>query len=319
MSIIFRSGIKETDRVTTYSLELKKFAELLHLQPNFLSDDFDYINITTTEINRAGLILCGFMQHNNPERIQVCGNAEMAYIRSLSDNECKKAMNHLFEMKPPAVVISTSQKAYPIMLEYAQRYNVSIYITEESTSNFIAEAISHLRNELAPRITRHGVLVEVYGEGILILGESGIGKSETAIELVKRGHRLIADDAVELRKVSGRTILGTSPENIRHYIELRGIGIINVRQIFGMGAVNMSEKIDLVINLEQWDPDKNYSKMAFEEETYEIMGVSIPSNTLPVKPGRNLAVIIEVAAMTNRQKSMGYNATEEILSQLGLT
>ena len=302
-----------------YSIKLTVLADILQIKPIFLSCDVDKVDITTTEINRAGLILCGFMEHNNPDRIQVCGNAEMAYIKSLDTEASNKAMEHLFSMRPPAVVISTSREAWPIMLEYAKRYDVSIYSSDESTSNFIANAISHLCTELAPRITRHGVLVEVYGEGVLILGDSGIGKSETAIELVKRGHRLIADDAVELRRVSQRTIVGTSPENIRHYIELRGIGIINVRHIFGMGSVNISEKIDLVITLEQWDPNKNYSKIGNEQELYDILGVMIPTNTLPVKPGRNLAVIIEVAAMTNRQKSLGYDATEELLSQLELS
>lgn len=305
--------------MASYSIKLRDFAELLQIKPIFLSNDVDDVKISTTEINRAGLIITGFMEHNNPERIQVCGNAEMAYIKSLDENSREAGMEHLFSMRPPAVVITTSSEPLPIMLEYAKKYDVSIYSTTDSTSGFIAEAISHLCNELAPRITMHGVLVEVYGEGILILGDSGIGKSETAIELVKRGHRLIADDVVELRKVSGRTIVGTSPENIRHYIELRGIGIINVRHIFGMGSVNVSEKIDLVITLELWDPEKNYSKIGNEMELYDILGVKIPSNVLPVKPGRNLAVIIEVAAMTNRQKALGYNASEELLSNLDLS
>ena len=305
--------------MSSYSIKLNRFAELLKIDPIFLSGDADYVTITTTEINRAGLILSGFMEHNNPDRIQICGNAEMAFISSLSEVERRNAMEHLFAMKPPAVIITTSSQPLPVMLEYAGKYDVSIFGTTDSTSGFIAEAISHLSNELAPRITRHGVLVEVYGEGVLILGESGIGKSETAIELVKRGHRLIADDAVELRKVSGRTIVGTSPENIRHFIELRGIGIINVRHIFGMGSVNISEKIDLIIMLEPWDPNKNYSNIGNEVELYDILGVKIPFNVLPVKPGRNLAVIIEVAAMTNRQKALGYNATEELLSQLELS
>ncbi|MCL1831021.1 MAG: HPr(Ser) kinase/phosphatase [Oscillospiraceae bacterium] len=302
-----------------YSIKLFNFAELLEIKPIFLSTDAESVAITTTEINRAGLILSGFMEHNNPDRVQVCGKAEMAYIQSLDNESSKDAMEHLFAMKPPAVVITTSLEPTAIVLEYAAKYDVSIYSSDESTSNFIAEAISHLSTELAPRITRHGVLVEVYGEGVLILGDSGIGKSETAIELVKRGHRLIADDAVELRKVSGRTIVGTSPENIRHYIELRGIGIINVRQIFGMGSVNISEKVNLVITLELWDPDKNYAKLGNEEELYDILGVKIPTITLPVKPGRNLAVIIEVAAMTNRQKSLGYDAAKELLDQLELS
>ena len=190
--------------------------------------------------------------------------------------------------------------------------------TQEATSSFMAALISYLNVELAPRITRHGVLVEVYGEGILILGDSGIGKSELAIELVKRGHRLVADDAVELRKVSNRQIMGTAPENIRHFIELRGIGIVNVARVFGVGAVKLSESLDLVVQLEAWDPTKNYQRTGLENEYYDILGVSIPSTSIPVSPGRNLAVVLETAAINNRQKKMGYNAAKELLIRLGL-
>ena len=190
--------------------------------------------------------------------------------------------------------------------------------TQESTSSFMATMISFLNVELAPRITRHGVLVEAYGEGILILGDSGVGKSETAIELVKRGHRLIADDAVEIRRVSNRTLVGTSPDNIRHFLELRGIGIINARRLFGMGSVKMTEKIDMIVKLEHWDPAKVYDRMGMENEYTTILGLKVPSLTIPVKPGRNLAIILEVAAMNNRQKKMGYNAAQELLANLGM-
>ncbi|MDR3552439.1 MAG: HPr(Ser) kinase/phosphatase, partial [Clostridia bacterium] len=195
---------------------------------------------------------------------------------------------------------------------------VPLLRTTESTSSFLSGLISYLNVELAPRITRHGVLVEVYGEGVLLLGESGVGKSETAIELVKRGHRLIADDAVEIKRVSNRTLVGTSPENIRHFVELRGIGIINARRIFGMGSVKVTEKVDMVIKLEAWDSNKIYDRMGTENEQTEILGIKVPSLTIPVKPGRNLAIIIEVAAMNNRQKKMGYNAAQELLEKLGI-
>ena len=178
--------------------------------------------------------------------------------------------------------------------------------------------IATLKVDLAPRITRHGVLVEVYGEGILLLGESGVGKSETAIELIKRGHRLIADDAVEIRRVSDKTLVGSSPANIRHFMELRGVGIINARRIFGMGSVKMTETVDMVISLEQWDKTKVYDRMGMNDEYTEILGIKVPSLTIPVKTGRNLAIIIEVAAMNNRQKKMGYNAAQELLKQLGM-
>ena len=190
--------------------------------------------------------------------------------------------------------------------------------TADGTSQFMAGLIAELNVELAPRVTRHGVLVEVYGEGILLLGESGVGKSETAIELVKRGHRLIADDAVEIRKVSNKTLVGSSPENIRHFMELRGVGIINARRLFGIGAVKMTEKINMVVQLELWDATKVYDRMGMNDEYIEMLGIEVPSLTIPVKPGRNLAIIIEVAAMNNRQKRMGYNAAQELLEKLGM-
>lgn len=305
--------------MSAYSLKLVSCAENLHLKPVFLARGVDEVLITTPEVNRSGLVLSGFLEHNNPDRIQICGMVEMAYLASLPEEKRLLAFHYLFDMKPPAVIITRGIPVFPKMLEVAEQNNVSVYSTEDSTSNVISDAISQMRVELAPRITRHGVLVEVYGEGILILGESGIGKSETAIELVKRGHRLIADDAVELRKVSGRSIVGSSPENIRHYVELRGVGIINVRQIYGMGAINVSRRLDLVINLEQWEAHKNYSIISLEDATYDILGVEIPLATLPVKPGRNLAVLIEVAAMNNRQKELGYNAAKELLNELGIS
>ena len=204
------------------------------------------------------------------------------------------------------------------MQELAQKHAVALLRSNETTCTLMGSLISVLNLELAPRITRHGVLVEVYGEGILILGDSGIGKSELAIELVKRGHRLVADDAVELRKVSNRQIMGTAPENIRHFIELRGIGIVNVARVYGVGAVKLSESLDLVVQLEAWDPTKNYQRTGLESEYYDILGVSIPSTSIPVSPGRNLAVVLETAAINNRQKKMGYNAAKELLIRLGL-
>ena len=216
------------------------------------------------------------------------------------------------------MILTRGLEPFPEILSLAPRYGVPVCRTSDGTSAFIASLISYLNVQLAPRITRHGVLVEVYGEGILLLGESGVGKSETAIELVKRGHRLIADDAVEIRRVSSRSLVGSSPENIRHFIELRGVGIINARRIFGMGAVKVTEKIDMVIQMEQWDSSKVYDRMGMDSEQTEILGIRVPMLTIPVKPGRNLAIIIEVAAMNNRQKKMGYNAAHELLSKLGM-
>ena len=231
----------------------------------------------------------------------------------------KRGWATFFGKKPAAVIISRDLPVSDFMKDAALKNNVPLLRTSDATSSFMSSLISFLNVELAPRVTRHGVLVEVYGEGLLILGESGVGKSETAIELVKRGHRLIADDAVEIRRVSSRSLVGSAPENIRHFIELRGIGIINARRIFGIGAVNLTSKIDLVINLEQWQSEKVYDRMGLEDQTTDILGINVPSVTIPVKPGRNLAVIIEVAAMNNRQKKMGYNAAYELLKRLGMS
>ncbi len=224
----------------------------------------------------------------------------------------------MFSYKFPALIITKDHEPFPEMLDAAKLNSIPIFSTALDTSAVMAQTIAFLNLNLAQRITRHGVLIEIYGEGVLIVGESGVGKSETAIELVKRGHRLVADDAVEIKKVSAISLVGSSPDNIRHFIELRGIGIVNARRLFGMGAVKMTEKIDLVVKLEPWDPDRVYDRMGVDSEYTNILGVNVPSITIPVKPGRNLAVILEVAAMNNRQKKMGYNAAQELLSNLGL-
>jgi HPr kinase/phosphorylase len=242
----------------------------------------------------------------------------MSFLSNESEDEQRAHLEPLFEQKPPAMVIARGIEPLAVMKELAHKYSVPILTSAESTSVLTAAMVSYLNVELAPRITRHGVLVEVYGEGCLIIGDSGVGKSETAIELIKRGHRLIADDAVEIKRVSKKSLIGTSPENIRHFIELRGIGIINARRIFGIGAVKVSEKIDLIVELEPWDSTKIYDRMGVDNEYTAILGVKVPSLTIPIKPGRNLAVILEVAAMNNRQKKMGYNAAAELLENLGL-
>ncbi len=277
------------------------------------------IYISNVEVNRPGLQLCGFYQYFDNARIQIIGKSEEAFLTGFSDEEYKKRVGDFFGKKPAAVIISRNLPVSDFMKDAALKNNVPLLRTSDATSSFMSSLISFLNVELAPRVTRHGVLVEVYGEGLLILGESGVGKSETAIELVKRGHRLIADDAVEIRRVSSRSLVGSAPENIRHFIELRGIGIINARRIFGIGAVNLTSKIDLVINLEQWQSEKVYDRMGLEDQTTDILGINVPSVTIPVKPGRNLAVIIEVAAMNNRQKKMGYNAAYELLKRLGMS
>ena len=302
-----------------YSVSLAKIIKNFPLEVVSLPAPAEDIYISNVEVNRPGLQLCGFYEYFDNGRIQVIGKSEEGYLNEFPEDEYKKRVNDFFAHKPSMVIISRNLPITDIMKAAAEEHKVPLLRTSDTTSGFMASLISFLNVELAPRVTRHGVLVEVYGEGLLILGESGVGKSETAIELVKRGHRLIADDAVEVRKVSSRSLVGSAPENIRHFIELRGIGIINARRIFGVGAVNLTSKIDLVINLEQWQPDKVYDRMGLDEQTASILDIDVPSVTIPVKPGRNLAVIIEVAAMNNRQKKMGYNAAYELLKRLGMT
>lgn len=276
------------------------------------------ILVSSTETSRPGLHLAGYYEYFDARRIQILGMNEIGFLRNLSESEKNNRIDEFFAKKPVAVIIARNLADDNIYAENAKRHGVPLLVSRDSTSNLEAALIAFLNLHLAPRITRHGVLVEVYGEGILLLGESGVGKSETAIELVKRGHRLIADDAVEIRRVSSKSLVGTAPDNIRHFIELRGIGIINASRIFGVGAVKLTEKIDLVINMEQWDVNKNYDRMGLETQKTEILGLNIPSLTIPVKPGRNLAVIIEVAAMNSRQKKLGYNAAEDLLNKLGM-
>ncbi len=271
--------------------------------------------IQSRDVNRPGIELNGFYDYFDNLRINVIGMGEISMLEHFSPEERYEVLDRFFSKKPPAVIISRNLDVEKFrMVEIAKEHNVCLVRTQDSTSDVVANLVSLLNLELAPRITRHGVLIEVYGEGILLVGDSGVGKSETAIEVVKRGHRLIADDAVEIRRVSSRSLVGQAPENIRHFIELRGIGIINAMRIFGMGAIKQSEKIDMVINLEQWDKSKVYDRMGIDNEYTELLGIKLPVMTIPVKPGRNLAVIIEVAAMNNRQKKMGYNAAKELFS-----
>jgi HPr kinase/phosphorylase len=301
------------------SVTLEKIAKNLKLDIAFTPSDLSDIFITTSDVNRPGLLLAGFSDFFDPTRIQILGNAELGYLNGLSREESRKRLHALFSHRPPTVVFTRGAVPFEDVLALGKEFGVPVLTTTEPTSAFMNDVISLLSVDLAPRVTRHGVLVEVYGEGILILGESGVGKSETAIELIKRGHRLVADDAVELCRVSNRTIFGQAPANIRHFIELRGVGIINVARMFGAGAVKPTEKVDLVAELVRWDERGNYSKTGLEDNTIDILGLRIPLTVIPVQPGRNLAVIIEVAAINNRQKAMGYNGAQELMAQLGLT
>ncbi len=301
---------------TKYSIPLSSVIKEFQLETVFMPEDPDNIQIRSPEVSRPGLALTGFVEVFEPFRIQVIGKAEHKYLSELSNTQRSIRLEKFFKMRPVAVVVTSHLTIFDEMAPHAAEYGVPLLRTNERTSSFMAAVIASLNTSLAPRITRHGVLVEVYGEGMLILGDSGIGKSETAIELVKRGHRLIADDAVEIKRVSAKTLVGTAPELIRYYIELRGIGIVDVRRIFGMGAVKATERIDMVINLEHWNPEKMYDRFGLDEEHMEILGIEIPSLTIPVHPGRNLAIILEIAAMNNRQKKMGYNTAEEFNKRL---
>ena len=301
-----------------FTVSLKKIIDEFKLEVIFIQKESEEILIDETEVNRPGLQLMGFYEYFNPERIQIIGKVEFAYLSTLDEATRHERLDLLFSQKLPAIIITRELPYFAEMLELARKYEIPLLRSKESTSNFMSGLIAFLNLNLAPRVTRHGVLIEIYGEGVFITGESGVGKSETAIELVKRGHRLVADDAVEIRKVSNISLVGSSPDNIRHFLELRGIGIINARRLFGIGAVKLTEKIDLVVELEQWNPEKIYDRMGVDTEYVTLLGVKIPSLTIPVKPGRNLAVILEVAAMNNRQKKMGYNAAAELLNRLGM-
>ena len=301
---------------TTFTIPLSKVAEEFSFEMIHKSQDFDNILIGTADVNRPALQIAGYFDYFDAHRIQVMGKVEITYLEQFSEEKRYELFDKLFATKFPALIVTRNMQIFPEMVELAEKYDLTIMRTEESTSSLMSALISYLNVQIAPRHTRHGVLVEVYGEGVLIMGESGVGKSETAIELVKRGHRLVADDAVEIKKVSSKTLVGSSPDIIRHFVELRGIGIIDVKEIFGIGAVKATENINLVIQLEPWVEGKQYDRLGMEEEYTEIMGISVPSLTIPVKPGRNLAIIIEVASMNNRQKRMGYNAAVELNNRL---
>ncbi len=301
-----------------FSVPLSEIVDRLGLDKVYVSENYAETRISSMEINRPGLELTGYFEFFDNKRIQILGNTEFSYLGRFGSEAQRMVIDSIFSFGPPAVIICRQIEPSNVILESAKLHKVSIFRTDENTSDLTARLVQFLNRALAPRITRHGVLVEVYGEGCLLIGDSGVGKSETAIELIKRGHRLVADDAVEILRTSINTIVGQSPANIRHFIELRGIGIINARQLFGMGAIKTSEKIDMVVNLELWDNTKVYDRMGLDNEYMEILGVEVPTLTIPVKPGRNLAVIIEVAAMNNRQKKMGYNAAKDLLKSLGM-
>ncbi len=299
-----------------YSIPLSKVIDEFNLEVFHLPDLPENIGISCSRVNRPGLQMAGFYDYYEQARLQIIGKMENHFITNLPDDERRARLDDFFRSGPAGVIMTSHNPIPDEMIAFAEKHKVPLLRTGDRTSEFMAALIAYLNVELGPRITRHGVLIEVYGEGILLLGDSGVGKSETAIELVKRGHRLIADDAVEIKRVSATTLVGQAPEIIRHYVELRGIGIVDVRRLFGMGAIKLTEKIDMVINLENWVEGKMYDRLGIDEETTDILGIKVPMIVLPVRPGRNLSVVIEVAAMNNRQKRMGYNTAEEFNKRL---
>ncbi len=291
---------------------ITKMAQALSLKNMTPDMDLEGKYVTLPDINRPALQLTGYLEHFSSQRVQIIGYVEYTYLEHLTEEERNFAYERFISSKIPCVIFSTKTKPSDKMLELAYKYDVPTFITDRTTSNLIAEAVRWLGVELAPCISIHGVLVDVYGEGILITGESGIGKSEAALELIRRGHRLVSDDVVQLRKVSDATLVGSAPDITRHFIELRGIGIINVKTLFGVECVKDTQSVDLVIKLEEWDREKEYDRMGLNEEYIEYLGNKVVCHSLPIRPGRNLAVIVEAAAVNHRQKKMGYNAAEEL-------
>ena len=291
-----------------YTVPLHEIAEEFHLVPLHKATDYNRVCLLVADVTRPGLALTGYFEHFEPMRLQVMGMVEHSYISGMSEDERSIAFDRLFSYRIPALIYARDLTPPDELLQMAKKHNITVLTSDQPTAALIAKLIVNLSSKLAPRVTRHGVLVEVYGEGLLLVGESGVGKSEAAVELLKRGHRLIADDAVEIKQVSPSELVGTAPDVIRHYVELRGIGVTNVAQLFGMGAVQFDTEIDLVIT----------KVSTVTQKVEEILGVKIPTISVPIKPGRNLAVILEVAAMNNRQKKMGYNAAKEFMEQINL-
>jgi len=302
--------------INMYSVPLTELVQEFSLDVAFKATDYEKIRLTVEDVARPGLQLAGYFDHFEPMRLQVIGNAEASFMQKLSPDERAITYDRLLSYKFPALLIARNIPLDPLCLEMARKHNVTILRCKEATSTIVSAIIAYLKSVLAPRITRHGVLVEVFGVGLLLIGESGLGKSEAAVELLKRGHRLIADDAVEIRKVTSGSLVGTAPKLIRNYVELRGIGIVNVAKMFGMSAVKDQNEIDLVVNIVPWNNNEVYDRLGLNDQYMEILDVKVPMNTIPITPGRNLAVILEVAAMNNRQRKMGYNPAKEFTEQM---
>ena len=300
-----------------YSITLTEFINKMNLQNHTPDIDTDKILISDPDINRPALQLAGFFEHFDTTRVQICGNVEHAYTADMhTRDENIEIFNKLFSFPIPCLVFCRGIEPYDFIVEAGLRHGIPVLTSTATTSAFVHESVRYLHEELAPRISIHAVLVDVFGEGVLIMGDSGIGKSEAALELIKRGHRLVADDVVEIKKISDEQLVGQSPEITRHFIELRGIGIIDVKTMFGVECVKLSQQVDLVIKLEEWDKDANYDRLGLIDNYVEFLGTKVTSHSIPIRPGRNLAIIVESAAVNHRQKKMGYNAAQEIYKRV---
>ena len=303
-----------TEKVRRTPAKLHQLVSDMGLTVLVRGKDFDSREITVSDVNRPALQLVGFYQYFEPQRLQILGKSEITFLKSMPIQERRRVFDDLLRCEIPALIIARGLDIFPELVELSEKHERTLLRSEATTVEITSRIIDYLNRSLAPQITRHGVLMNIYGQGVLMLGDSGVGKSETAIELLKRGHRLVSDDAVEIRRVSD-LLYGAAPELIQHYIEIRGVGVIDVQQLFGMGAVQFETEIDLVINLEQWVDGKFYDRLGLGEEKYEILGVSRPIVTIPVRPGRNLAGIVEIATMKNRQMKYGFNAARDFVTQ----
>ena len=300
---------------TQNSVRLGEIIKEFHLELLHEGEDYQNIPLRTLDVNRPGLPLSGFFEHFDTKRLLVMGLTETTYVSGMSEERRRESFDRLLSYPVPALIYTRGIDPFPECMEMAQKYGRTVLRTQEQTSAFMSSLIGSLYNHLAPRITRSGVMMEIYGEGVLFQGESGVGKSEVAIELIKRGHRLVADDAVEIRRI-GDTLTGTAPELIRHYLEVRGIGVVDIQKLFGMSGVKSATQIDLVIQFERWQDEKFYDRLGLDEAHTQIMGVPIPLLTIPVSAGRNLAGIVELAVMNNRQKKYGINSAREFVEQI---
>ncbi len=302
------------EKVKRTPASLKKLVETFNMEIIHKGSDYDTAVITVCDAFRPSLQLVGFFDYFDDKRLQVLGKSEMQYLARMDVAERTRVLNRLMSYEFPALIVSRNLEVFNEIVEMAKKHGRTLLRTEMDTVDTTSHVIEYLNMALAPQITRHGVLVNVYGQGVLMLGESGVGKSETAIELLKRGHQLVADDAVEIRRINNM-LIGTAPEIIRHYVEIRGVGIIDIQQLFGMGAVQFEKEIDLIIQLEQWEDGKFYDRLGLGEDMYTLLGVDLPIVTIPVRPGRNLAGIVEIATMKNRQMRYGQNSSRDFMTQ----